>query len=146
MTTEDKILIAKFDGYTIGNVGGWVHGDRGQCAYKKDDKGEICELHNFSSPNKVDTLAYETSWDALMPVVEKIESLHDDHHGHFLVHISSNTCSIQGTNLWKAIQDIQGYGPVYMSDPNAIYKTKIESTFMAVVAFIKWYNENLKTK
>ena len=92
-----------------------------------------------------DSIKYHKSWDWLMPVVEKIESLpKDNHHGKFGVHISSNTCSIQGTNLHKAIKNLSEYGAVYMSDPNAIFNTKIESTWYNVVAFIKWYNENIK--
>lgn len=113
MTTEDKILIAKFEGYTIGNVGGWVHGDRGQCAYKKDDKGEICEAH------KVDRLAYDVSWDALMPVVKKIKDIYEE----------ADDDSDAGFNLIK----------LGIAAP-------IKDVCMAVVAFIKWYNENLKTK
>jgi hypothetical protein len=83
---------------------------------------------------------YHMNWDWLMPVVERIESLHDDHHGYFGVHISSNSCSIQGTELWRAIQEYPSYGYVYMSDPNAILNTKIESTWYNVVKFIQWYN------
>lgn len=88
---------------------------------------------------------YESQWSALMPVVEKIESIYDSHHGYFGVHISSNSCSIQGTNLWKAIQNLDEYGDVYCSDPNAILSTKIESTWYACASFIKWWNEYSKS-
>lgn len=84
---------------------------------------------------------YDSDWNLLIPVVEKIESIHDDHHGYFGVHIYSNSCTIQGTNLNMAIEGSIDY--VYMSDPNAILPTKIESTFYNVVAFIKFYNANL---
>lgn len=89
------------------------------------------DLH-FFNPN--------ANWTWLMPVVEKIESLEDEHHGRFGVHIYSNTCSIQGTNLHLAIND-SSYGYVYMSDPNAVFNTKLESTYYNVVEFIKWWNE-----
>lgn len=89
-------------------------------------------------------LDYKT-WDQIMPVVEKIESLKDPHHGRFQVHISSNSCVIQGTNLWKSIQGLEGYNTpdtaVYMSDPNAILGTKLESTRYNVIRFIKWWNK-----
>ncbi len=38
---------------------------------------------------------FDNDWSLLMRVVDKIESLHGGHHGRFVVHISSNTCSIQ---------------------------------------------------
>jgi len=95
------------------------------------------EITEYDEPE----LKYHSSWDWLMPVVEKIESIHDEHHGYFGVHISSNSCSIQGTNLWKAIEENSSYGSVYMSDPNAIFPTKIESTWYNIVEFIKWYNQ-----
>ncbi len=59
--------------------------------------------------------AYDTSWDWLMPVVEKIEGL-----GYF--YSDSDGERIQVTN-------IQG-------------KSKIEATYKAVVEFIKWYNHD----
>lgn len=87
----------------------------------------------------------EIDFNRLMPVVEKIESIYDDHHGYFAVHISSNGCNIQGTNLWKTLEGREGYNTpdtaVYMSDPNAILGTKLESTYYNVVQFIKWYNQ-----
>ncbi len=101
-------------------------------------------IDTFMELSKVDKWngkgEYHKSWHLLMPVVEKIESIHDSHHGYFGVHISSNSCSIQGTNLHRDIQD-SNYGSVYISDPNAILETKIESTWYNVVEFIKWYNE-----
>lgn len=86
---------------------------------------------------------YHKSWNRLIPVVEKIESIHDEHHGYFGVYISSNNCTIQGTLLHLALND-SSYDYVYMSDPNAIFSTKIESTWYNVVQFIRWYNQNLK--
>ena len=88
---------------------------------------------------------YHKSWDWLMPVVEKIESLYDEHHGYFGVHISSNSCSIQGTNLHLSINNPE-YGSVYTSDPNAVFETKIESTYYAVTQFIKWYKTLITEK
>lgn len=88
-------------------------------------------------------LKYHTSWDWLMPVVEKIESIHDEHHGYFGVHISSNGCTIQATNF-RPDKPIPN-PPHYFAD--YVYDTKILSTWMAVVGFIKWYNnENTSIK
>lgn len=84
---------------------------------------------------------YDHDWSALMPVVEKIESLYDDFHGHFGVSIYSNSCTIQGTKLRT---DPENFHPAYLSDPNAIFHTKIESTWYNVVSFIQWYNSQSK--
>lgn len=79
------------------------------------------------------------SWNWLIRVVEKIESIHDDHHGHFGVYINGNSCTIHGTNLHKALRDLEGYGSVYFD--NVVMDTKLESTWNAVVNFIAWYND-----
>lgn len=122
-TEEGNKLIADFMGARADTYGKWFI----------DHKFLGYEAKDFQ---------YHTSWDWLMPVVEKIESIYNEHHGYFGVHISSNSCSIQGTNLHKAIEDLSGYGWVYMSDSNAILNTKIESTWYNVVEFINWHNQN----
>ena len=100
----NNILIAKFLGVKID--------DQGMTGYDFDD------------------LEYHCSWDWLMPVVEKIESL-DIYFG-----ISSKNITvfpIDNLNANKPIVKIMGW----------IEKlTKIEATHKAVVEFIKWYNEN----
>lgn len=78
---------------------------------------------------------YHSSWTCLMLVVEKIESIKDDVYGRFAVHIYSNVCCIQSTKT-----DPFHKLPLYMSDPNAILNSKIESTYYNVVSFIKWHN------
>lgn len=83
---------------------------------------------------------FDTSWDWLMMAVERIESIYDDHHGYFGVFISSNGCTIQGTHLNRAIDDLDGYGYVYFD--YVVCHTKLESTYEAVVRFIEWYNNN----
>jgi hypothetical protein len=81
----------------------------------------------------------EISFNDIMLVIDKIENIKDNHHGRFGVHIYSNVCSIQGSNLNKCI-DNPSYGWVYMSDPNAILNTKLQSVVYNVLDFIKWYN------
>ena len=67
---------------------------------------------------------YSTSWDWLMPVVENIESINigNDEDKFYNVVIEGLECSI-----WLICK---------------VGQTKIESTYKAVVAFIKWYNNN----
>lgn len=111
-------------------------------SYTTDNNNFIHWNDEMGSRIHASVLKYHASWDELMPIVDKIESIHDPHHGYFGVHISSNSCSIQGTNLHLAIKEGSTYGWVYMSDPNAILETKIQSTWYNVVEFIKWYNQN----
>ena len=66
---------------------------------------------------------YHTSWDWLMPVVEKIESVKAWH-----VEISTDSCTIHNGLLKKPV--FETYTP-----------TKIEATHEAVVEFIKWHNK-----
>jgi hypothetical protein len=84
---------------------------------------------------KVEELLYHKSWDWLMSVVEKIEFIKDNYHGRFGVHISSNTCTIQSTNFRpdKRIPD-----PPHYFDTITL-GSKIESTWCAIVRFVKWY-------
>lgn len=85
------------------------------------------------------TSKYDNSWEWIMDVIDEIEKIHDDFHGHFAVHIVSNSCTIQGTNLRT---DHKNYHPAYFSEHDG--ETKIEATWLAVVHFIQWYNKNLK--
>lgn len=87
-----------------------------------------------------DVAMYDKSWDWLMPVVEKVESIWDDYHGYFGVHINSNSCTIQGTKLRT---NPENYHPAYFADYTL--GSKIESTYAAIVVFIIWYNENIKS-
>lgn len=89
------------------------------------------------------TNLFKKDWELLIDLVEKIEKIYDNHHGYFGVHIHSNCCNIQGTNLHLSLKSNE-YGYVYMTDPNAIYSTKKESTYYACVEFIKWYNKHEK--
>jgi hypothetical protein len=74
----------------------------------------------------IEELQYHTSWDWLMPVVEKIESI-----GYEVI-TSESRCKIKH-NTDHSIQEVVSID---------ILGTKIEATHQAVVEFIKWYNEN----
>jgi len=77
----------------------------------------------------VDKLKYHTSWNWLMPVVEKIESLG------YRVLIVTDEVDIE-SNAKNSIQKSFG---TYCPDG-----TKKGATYKAVVGFINWYNENNK--
>ena len=88
----------------------------------KDDKG----IH-------VDQLKYNSSWDWLMPVVEKVEEfgyptlVKSDY---YRKKLDYEVCIFQkGTGELLIENDFGG-------------QTKIMTTWRAVVEFIRWYNQN----
>ena len=72
--------------------------------------------------NSDTSLPFDTSWDWLMPVVKKIESLG------FVVEITSIFCYIYKKPA------------KYNYHVNMVGDDKIDATLKAVVEFIKWYN------
>jgi hypothetical protein len=93
------------------------------------------ERDPFNEYRKAD---YHSNWENLMPVVEKIEQIKDNYHGRFGVYIGSNTCTIQST---KFRSDKKIPKPPYYFNCVTL-DTKINSTYLMVVRFIKWYNTN----
>lgn len=77
-------------------------------------------------------LKFSSSWDWLMPVVEKIESLTS--HDYFSVEFSliGNECEF-GIHI-----DAEHYRGIAYEN----HETKIDSVYKAVVQFIKWHNLN----
>lgn len=71
----------------------------------------------------VEPLLFHSSWDWLIWVVEKIESL-------------DVTVEIEGHNCM--ISDINGSG----YHQYVAHDSKINAVYVSVVAFIKWYNDN----
>lgn len=74
-------------------------------------------------------LKYDTSWDWLMPVVEKIEDLGFD------VWFQTRRTSSIAVSIWK--------GGDLIIDPYKIQQnlTKIEVVYQAVIAFIQYLNK-----
>lgn len=106
-TTENNKLIAEFMEYPSNGFGKY-----------------ICPVKDI--PVEADELPYHTSWDWLMPVVEKIEGC-DGVSDEEVVTIEYHDCII----------------PYHQGEIRAIgADSKIDAVYQAVVAFIKWYNEN----
>jgi hypothetical protein len=93
-------------------------------------------------------LKYHKSWDWLMPVVEKIESL--------WISGAQPRCTIRG-NFVEIVHEV-GYHNIDYAKNSDLKKdnqiggacytnnySKIENTCRMVVEFIKWYNENKTT-
>jgi hypothetical protein len=72
-------------------------------------------------------LRYDTNWNWLMHVVDKIESLGSP------VFISSNSCTI-----YERVDFSTNRGDWFVQEYD---HTKIDATWKACVAYIKWYNE-----
>jgi len=96
----------------------------------KDEEVYLCRNNN--------QLAYRTDWEWLMPVVEKIETLRSVAGGHFGVHISSNSCSIQDTKLHLALEGKIPF--VYFNE--TVHDTKRTATWEEVAKFISWWNNS----
>lgn len=70
---------------------------------------------------------YHSSWDWLMPVIEKIETSADDKTGHMEVTINENHCTVYQWDFKVIAKDYDG-------------KSKINAVWRTIVKFLKWYN------
>lgn len=89
-------------------------------------------------------MEYGTSWDWLMPVVEKIEGVKLTDDGLRVFSTGANV-----TIFYKACQieyepDDESGDDHDEWDTQTQGETKHEAVYKAVVEFIKWYNENSK--
>ena len=89
-------------------------------------ESEVGYLYNpqFEAGFKPEELKYHSSWDWLMPVVEKIESLG------YCFRIESNDIFIM---------DNETSMELIVADDN---NSKIDGVWWSCVEFIKWYNQN----
>lgn len=106
----------------------------------------IFDHENYMSPlvcKDPSELEYDNNWSWLMPVVEKIENLTAKVIDKVYVSINGKSC-----NMWNYYNPMEVLraateSKIYRLRSNG--RTKIEATWLAVIDFIKWYNE-LKTK
>ena len=119
-TIEGNKLIAGFMGHEVMEEEAFLSGDYEQGKDMTNIRVDV-------------SLRYHESWDWLMPVVEKIEDIQDGNEGDSIRgHIYEVTIK-QGN-----IVTIQGDGCSIWADASP----KILSVWIAVVEFIKWYNQN----
>lgn len=106
---------------------------------------------NGSNVRDTALLEYETSWDWLMPVVEKIEEYHTPNFYSFGKSNENDYCVSFDINSYVIICTLHFKQP----DPTKQRKTeqfstnvgklklsKIECIYTTVIKFINWYNEN----
>lgn len=102
-----------------------------------NDNELIAEFMGFRYGQNADKngfMKYNKSWDWLMPVVEKIESLPEHplyKKYRFSVSIKNNSCEISFARLSKGEPGHNHYEG----------KTKIDAVYKSVIDFIKWYNQ-----
>ena len=124
---EANKLIAEFIGYP------YFLSDSGVDSWGDDDV-ERWEI-GIDIYCKIDELEFHSSWDWLMDIVDKIERLGYDtliskgyaisNYGTYYVEIGKDFCT--GEEHKEVILS-------YLT------KSKIESVYLAVITFIKWYN------
>jgi hypothetical protein len=117
----DNELIAEFMGFTFSH-------ERGDKVYNVPI-GEHLKYKAFKL--SLVKMNYHTSWDWLIPVVEKIEELY-------------SKAFPPGDKFIQMIMDKENPIDHHYMDVVAIpLSTPIEEAYKAIVEFIKWYNSQL---
>ena len=120
-TTENNKLIAEFMEYV--HVTHYVYRIPKMAYDEPDfDNRTINVVDTFSV--YFDDMKFDTDWNWLIEVVEKIEALENKR---FKVEINFNMCNIYDGLNFECFEYIG--------------TTKIEAAYFAVVEFIKWHNE-----
>lgn len=89
---------------------------------------------NYSIGKPINQFEYNSSWDSLMPVVEKIETINRyNEYYPDMVTIWKNCCKINDGNNGNEL--FCNYAT-----------TKIEAVYRTVIEFIKWYNQQEEQK
>ena len=108
---EENKLIAEFMGDVFyKNTGHWYNSEGCDIAWAEDE------------------LQYHTSWDWLMPVVDKINSIKCKNNGYYGVEIYPNAVRIE---------DGDSNEIVLLNQTNERFETSKQATYQAVVEFIK---------
>ena len=117
-TMENNKLIAEFMGYDISTIA--------------SSGVEVVEFE--SKDTKVENLKYHTSWDWLMPVVERINNTHSDTYGNYY--------SFQIGNGFVWVDPHMG-SRIFFSGNDIDHKDEpmISKVHRGVVEFIKEYND-----
>lgn len=91
--------------------------------YRKDDVVHLPER-----------MRYNSSWDWLMGVIEKIESLPAmEDNGNFFFEIHQDSVTVFNSTRMDIVIEVIGQG------------SRINNTYKAVIEFIQWYNQETKS-
>jgi len=141
MTIEEgNVLIAKFLGWEYVGYGTKLHRELGKAGWYtyivRDTDGRVLTGYPFCRTHK--QLRFCNSWNAIMSVVDKIESLTSESGGKYLIIIGGhNQCQIIDQHFRS---DETPY--YYFND--ATESTKLLAVYVAAVNFIQWYNQKEK--
>ena len=127
---KDNRIIAEFMG-AHSDLNSFIEYDLYSCISLghifRDIVGGDADAKHFFRPHE---MKFNESWDWLMPVVEKIESLYEDG-----IDVTQYSDGILIEN-WREQKEI-----IRLTRAEESY-TRIEFTYYAVVEFIKWYNKS----
>jgi hypothetical protein len=153
---EGNVLIATFLGYKDGFphyedeygyhqcIEGFDIPDKTNYNPHEDDK----DRHQFN----IDQLKYHSSWDWLLPVIEKIEQTKIDDHSIGVVIGFENYCGIIVHNHKPLLkfESSKPYSKEMITEGGKVNyemgtwrpSTKIECVWLTIVEFIKYYNDD----
>jgi len=133
MNTENSISILKFMGYEVINYQHNVLNPIYSGHNSLKTVGEFKKLWGGLDTQVIGRFTnavnfpFDSEWDYLMPVVEKIEALN------YGVRITRTTCFIDSLSAIPEFKVIGGFE-----------ETKIKAVYNACVGFINWHNEQKK--
>jgi len=129
--TENNKLIAEFMGMKPSKIFGKYSISKDHCTCNEDTPDKA--MNGFASIAK-----YNTSWDWLMPIVEEIEK------EGFSVYIASGWKRHSGVTKITHVCDItiSGFFSKNHEHWSKFGDTKIKAVYLAIIEFVKWYNEN----
>lgn len=124
-TTENNKMIAEF-------MGG-LYNNQARLSLQSNEiwlpYHGVCNYKN----NNGKCLKYHSSWDWLMEVVEKIESLENEENYYLYdVIIFPDAVLIESKDIGEII---------LINKSKGTFTTKIEAVYTACIEFIQWYNE-----
>jgi hypothetical protein len=128
---EGNLLLAAFDGWKLRDEP-YVNSNRESFPWwEKLKDGEVIKTYHhdiLSAKGRFEYGSYHSSWDWIMPVVERIESLHSIIEGKYInIRISQGYVEIEGANERIFYNcSIEG--------------SKITTVYKGIIDFIKWYN------
>ena len=118
---KNNELIAKFMGGRYETNLPFAYTKSGWTGTPANSIDQIVQSHTFR---------YNSSWNWIMPVIEKIEE------NYYTEIIGTNT-----KNDNSYVMNIFDYNGKFILDPHS-HSSKLELIFITVVDFIKWYNQN----
>jgi hypothetical protein len=143
---EGNKLIAEFMGGELQDVFCGNIKQKPRFYFSNDRKSPLCGGRHSEDG---DTLQYHTSFDWLMPVIEKIESIEMPEHRNDYNHIVKKgvLANISIHRVREVSKKEDGYYcTIQLWDYDALRfeviskKSRIDATYLCVIKFIKWYN------